>query len=172
MLEQDGTRIAAGDSTGNLNIVDLRTAGAGGQIQAQQAKAHEEAIKCVRWFQMGGQDYVATGSWDKTVKFWDLKGAQPVGTLQCQDRVYSMDIKDQLLVVATAERHINMINLNEPTKIYKTIISPLKWQTRVVSCFTDASGFAVGSIEGRCAIQYVEDKDTRYSLRITLPTPH
>jgi len=42
----------------------------------------------------------------------------------------------------------------------KTIPSPLKWQTRVVSCFTDASGFAVGSIEGRCAIQYVEEKDT------------
>lgn len=117
----------------------------------------------MRWFQTGGQDYVATGSWDKTVKFWDLKGAQPVGTLTCQDRVYSMDVKDQLLVVATAERHINMINLNEPTKIYKTIVSPLKWQTRVVSCFTDASGFAVGSIEGRCAIQYVEDKDTRYA---------
>ena len=130
-------------------------------MQAQQAKAHDEAIKCVRWFQTGGKDYVATGSWDKKVKFWDLQGAQPVATLECQDRVYSMDIKDQLLVVATAERHINMINLNEPTKIYKTIISPLKWQTRVVSCFTDASGFAVGSIEGRCAIQYVEDKDTR-----------
>lgn len=137
-------------------------------MQAQQAKAHEEAIKCVRWFQTGGQDYVATGSWDKTVKFWDLKGAQPVGTLQCQDRVYSMDIKDQLLVVATAERHINMVNLNKPTEIYKTIVSPLKWQTRVVSCFTDASGFAVGSIEGRCAIQYVEDKDTRYVS--SLPT--
>lgn len=159
---QDGTRVAAGDSTGHLNIVDFRNVAASGQVQAQQAKAHEEAIKCVRWFQTGGQDYVATGSWDKTVKFWDLKNAQPVATLSCQDRIYSMDIKDQLLVVATAERHINMINLNEPTKIYKTIVSPLKWQTRVVSCFTDASGFAVGSIEGRCAIQYVEDKDTRY----------
>ena len=30
----------------------------------------------------------------------------------------------------------------------------------VVSCFTDSSGFAIGSIEGRCAIQYVEDKDS------------
>ena len=119
------------------------------------------AIKCVRWFQTGGQDYVATGSWDKTVKFWNLQGAEPVGTLTCQERVYSMDVKDQLLVIATAERHIHMVNLSNPTTIYKTITSPLKWQTRVVSCFSDATGFAVGSIEGRCAIQYVEDKDTR-----------
>jgi mRNA export factor len=35
--------------------------------------------------------------------------------------------------------------------------SPLKWQTRVVSCFTASpnSGFAVGSVEGRVAIQLV-----------------
>ena len=35
------------------------------------------------------------------------------------------------------------------------MVSPLKWQTRVVSCFPAANGFAVGSIEGRVAIQYV-----------------
>ncbi|KAF2035594.1 Poly(A)+ RNA export protein [Setomelanomma holmii] len=157
---KDGTRIAAGDSTGHLNIVDFRTAPASGQVPAQQAKAHAEAVKCVRWFQTGGKDYVATGSWDKSVKFWDLQGAEPVGTLDARERVYSMDVKDQLLVIATAERHIHMVNLADPTKIYKTITSPLKWQTRVVSCFSDATGFAVGSIEGRCAIQYVEDKDT------------
>ncbi|KAF1921707.1 Poly(A)+ RNA export protein-like protein [Ampelomyces quisqualis] len=157
---KDGTRIAAGDSTGHLNIVDFRTAPANGQITAQQAKAHQEAIRCVCWFQTGGNDYVATGSWDKTVKFWDLKGAEPVGTLDARERVYSMNVKDQLLVIATAERNIHMVNLQDPTNIYKTITSPLKWQTRVVSCFSDASGFAVGSIEGRCAIQYVEDKDT------------
>ena len=71
-------------------------------------------------------------------------------------------MKKNLLVVGTADRYINVINLTEPQKFYKTLQSPLKWQTRVVSCFTDATGFAVGSIEGRCAIQYVEEKDARY----------
>lgn len=86
-----------------------------------------------------------------------------MGVLQTQERVYSMDVKNnQLLVIATAERHIHIVNLQEPAKIHKTISSPLKWQTRVVSCFSDASGFAVGSIEGRCAIQYVDDSNTRY----------
>ena len=42
----------------------------------------------------------------------------------------------------------------------QTLVSPLKWQTRVVSCFPSANGFAVGSIEGRVAIQYVEEKDS------------
>jgi len=39
-------------------------------------------------------------------------------------------------------------------------VSPLKWQTRVVSCFPQGNGFAVGSIEGRVGIQYIDDKDT------------
>ena len=122
---------------------------------------HEQPIHAVRFFDMQGTSMIVTGSWDKTVKYWDLRTQAPAATVQCQDRVYTMDVKDKLLVVGCADRYINIINLDEPQKFYKTIQSPLKWQTRVVSCFTDAAGFAVGSIEGRCAIQYVEDKDSQ-----------
>jgi mRNA export factor len=69
-----------------------------------------------------------------------------------------MDTKENLLVVGTADRQVSIISLSNPTAIYKTLQSPFKYQTRVVSCFTAGNGFAVGSIEGRCAIQYVEDK--------------
>jgi mRNA export factor len=100
-----------------------------------------------------------TGSWDKTIKYWDLRSSNPIGSITAQDRIYTMDVRNNLLVVGTADRYINVINLSDPLKFYKTLQSPLKWQTRVVSCFTDASGFAIGSIEGRCAIQYVEEKD-------------
>jgi mRNA export factor len=124
----------------------------------------------VRFFEnpQGGQEMLVTGSWDKTIKYWDLRQSQPVATVQCQERVYTLDVQGKLLVVGTADRYINVISLNVPDKFYKTIQSPLKWQTRVVSCFPDASGFAVGSIEGRCAIQYVEDKDSRYALHDTI----
>ena len=87
-----------------------------------------------------------------------------------------MDVQYPLMVVGTAERHIQIFNLTNPTSAYKvglmnrrriyllndmcipifqTIVSPLKWQTRVLSCFTSSqnSGFAIGSIEGRVAIQ-------------------
>lgn len=134
--------------------------GAGGAA-ATQIAAHDGPIRCVRFIEAGGSPMVVTGSWDKTVKYWDLRQSTAVATLQCQDRVYTMDVKDNLLVIGTAERYINIVSLNEPGKIYKTIQSPLKWQTRVVACFKDAQGFGVGSIEGRCAMQYVEEKDSR-----------
>ena len=38
--------------------------------------------------------------------------------------------------------------------------SPLKLQTRVIRCFPSGNGYAIGSIEGRVAIQYAEDKDS------------
>ena len=34
--------------------------------------------------------------------------------------------------------------------------SPLKYQSRCISCFTDNTGFAVGSIEGRVGIHYLQ----------------
>jgi mRNA export factor len=116
----------------------------------------------VRFFEANGTPMLVTGSWDKTVKYWDLRQQTPAATLQCQERVYTMDVRNNLLVIGTADRYINVVNLTDPTKFYKTVQSPLKWQTRVVSTFTDGQGFAIGSIEGRCAIQYVEEKDARY----------
>ena len=38
---------------------------------------------------------------------------------------------------------------------WQTVASPLKWQTRTIALFPGADGYALGSIEGRVAIQYV-----------------
>lgn len=101
---------------------------------------------------------VVTGSWDKTVKYWDLRQPTAAASLSCQDKVYSLDVKDKLLVIATAERYIHIVNLTEPTKFCKSQLSGLNHQTRVVSCFIDSSGYGIGSTEGRCSFQYVEPK--------------
>ncbi|KAJ3866653.1 WD40-repeat-containing domain protein [Lentinula novae-zelandiae] len=126
-----------------------------------QVAQHDAPIKSVKWVD-AQSGILATGSWDKTVKYWDLRTPQPVASVTLPERCYSMDVQYPLMVVGTAERHIQIFNLSNPTTAYKTMQSPLKWQTRVTTCFTASasSGFAVGSIEGRVAIQYVEDKDS------------
>ncbi|GJC98871.1 WD repeat domain-containing protein [Colletotrichum higginsianum] len=152
-FSKDGTKVLSGGADKAVKACDLASQ------QTIKIGEHEQPVKCVRFFDSANGTMAVSGSWDKTVKYWDMRSPTPAATLTCQERVYSIDVRNDLLVIGTADRYINVVDLKNPTKFYKTLQSPLKWQTRVVSCFTDGAGFAIGSIEGRCAIQYVEDKD-------------
>jgi mRNA export factor len=111
----------------------------------------------MRWME-GTSSALVTGWWDKTLKYWDLRSPQPIATVTLPERCYAMDLAYPLLVVATAERHILTFSLTNPTQPMKTIASPLKFQTRSIACYPNATGFAVGSIEGRVGLQYLEEK--------------
>ena len=44
-----------------------------------------------------------TGSWDRTVRYWDLRQPNPVHTQQLPERVYAMDAVFPVLVVGLAD---------------------------------------------------------------------
>ncbi|KAG6888826.1 hypothetical protein C0995_005699 [Termitomyces sp. Mi166 len=146
---KEGNKIFSGGADNAGRMFDVTTG------QATQVAQHDAPIKVVRWIDVPGSGLLATGSWDKTIKYWDLRNPTPVATVTLPERCYTFDVQYPLMVVGTAERHIQIFNLTNPNTAYKTLLSPLKWQTRVVSCFTAAqnNGFAVGSVEGRVAIQ-------------------
>jgi hypothetical protein len=102
-----------------------------------------------------------------------------------------MDVRDQLLVVGTAEqpappqpatstlnagarqpdrtRKIYCFNLKSPTQPLKVEASPLQYQTRCVAAFHGNAGYLVGSIEGRVGVQNFEgmhpDKQPSYTFK-------
>lgn len=49
-----------------------------------------------------------------------------------------------------------MFDLRNPASPRSSTESPLKWQTRCVTCFNDEKGYFIGSIEGRCGVQNVD----------------
>jgi len=142
-----------------------------GQPQAQIIGRHDKPIKCIQYVP-DHNGLVITGSWDNTVKFWDTRQQQPVQSLQLQQRVYAMDVRSPLMVVATADvpAHERQPNSNEARYVYTYNLqhlgpqmqfhsmdnSPLKYQTRCIATFPDHTGYAIGSIEGRVAIQHVD----------------
>ncbi|CEQ41585.1 SPOSA6832_03312 [Sporobolomyces salmonicolor] len=170
---KDGTKVISGGADKAARMMDLATG------QTQQVAQHDEPIKCVKYFEANGQGMLGgdrimgqgeallnlpaeqealTLPRSQSLKYWDLRTPNPVATVQLPERCYTLDVVYPLMVVGTAERQIQIFNLNQPTQAFKTLTSPLRWQTRVISCFPDATGYAVGTIEGRVAIQHIDDK--------------
>ncbi|KIJ53822.1 hypothetical protein M422DRAFT_25578 [Sphaerobolus stellatus SS14] len=148
---KDGTKILSGGADKAGRMYDLQTG------QATQVAVHDAPIRSVKWVD-APNGILATGSWDKTVKFWDLRTPNPVITNQLPERCYTMDVQYPLMVVGCADRKMCIYDMVDPGKLFRSQESTLKLQTRVVACFPAGDGYATGSVEGRVAINYVEEK--------------
>lgn len=129
---------------------------------------HDSSISAVHWVEE--MKMVVTAGWDRTVRFWNGSAPTPVITLQLPERCYSMDVKYPLLVCACAEKSIVVFNLQtiqHNQSAFKTVQSALRLQTRVISCFPDKTGYAIGSIEGRVSVACVDDskKDDSFAFK-------
>ncbi|KAJ2866417.1 RNA export factor gle2 [Coemansia aciculifera] len=149
----DGTKVASGGADKAGRMFDISTG------QTTQIAQHDAPIRCIKFVEAeNSSPIVATAGWDKMLKYWDLRQQAPVASVTLPERAYAMDCNHPLLVVATAERKILIFDMNNPTTPFETTESPLKWQTRTVSCFAKKDGYSIGSIEGRVGIQYVDAK--------------
>lgn len=145
----DGSVVFAGGCNNGITMWNLAS------NQQQQVGQHAAPIRHCFFVQQ--LNMLVTGSWDKTLKYWDLRSPNPVHTQQLPERVYAMDCLHPLLVVGTADRSIQVYNLAQPQQPYKQLASPLKYQTRCIKCFPDTCGYLIGSVEGRVAVHHVED---------------
>ncbi|KAH7097429.1 polyA+ RNA export [Auriculariales sp. MPI-PUGE-AT-0066] len=158
---RDGSKVISGGADNVARIFDTATG------TATPVATHNAPVKSVRMVETPNGPILATGSWDQTVKYWDLRQQNQVAQLQLKGRCYSMDAVYPLLVVGTSELNIEVVNLTNPSKPFLSVISPLKLQTRVVTCFPKGDGYAVGSIEGRAGIQWIDEKrrSSNYTFR-------
>ncbi|NP_001040273.1 mRNA export factor [Bombyx mandarina] len=150
----DGTKVFMASTDKSVKCWDLAA------NQTMQVAAHDAPVKTCHWIKAPNYTCLMTTSWDKTLKFWDTRTAVPSMTLNLTERAYCADVEYPMAVVGTADRGICMYTLEGKPAEFKRIESPLKHQHRCVSIFKDKkskqpTGFALGSVEGRVAIQYV-----------------
>lgn len=160
----DGSKIFTGSADKTAKMWDLAS------NQHIQVAQHDGPVKTVHWVKGTNYSCLMTGSWDKTLRFWDTRQPNPMMTMQLPERVYCADVVYPMAVVGTSNRGIIIYQLeNQPTE-FKRMESPLKYQHRCVSIFVDRKtatvspqpiGFALGSIEGRVAIQYVSPQNPK-----------
>jgi len=126
--------------------------------------AHDQPIRAVRFIKAASapSPLIATGSWDKTVRYWDPRNTgSPLTTLNCDERVHAMDTAGNFLIIGLPQKAIRLVDLKSPSRFSATLSSPLVHQTRVISAIPDGSGFAVGSIGGQAGYKYFSDKDSK-----------
>eukprot|EP00028_Trichosphaerium_sp_Am-I-7-wt_P013935 CAMPEP_0168510972 /NCGR_PEP_ID=MMETSP0405-20121227/1811_1 /TAXON_ID=498012 /ORGANISM="Trichosphaerium sp, Strain Am-I-7 wt" /LENGTH=278 /DNA_ID=CAMNT_0008528967 /DNA_START=128 /DNA_END=964 /DNA_ORIENTATION=+ len=143
----DGAKVFTGACDGKAQLWDLQA------NKLQAIGKHDQPIRHMAW--VANHNLLVTGGWDKTLKYWDCRQPNPSATVQMPERVYAMDIVGRLGVIGCANRHILAFDMQKPQTPLRKVDSPLKCQTRCIACFPDATGFALGSIEGRVAIHYV-----------------
>jgi len=124
---------------------------------------HDLPVSVVRYLM--DKNTLMTGSWDRTLKYWDGRTSGPILQVQLPDKLFNADARGELLVTACANRKVQIYDLRNPALPFSTIDSPLKFQTRCVSTFIDQKGFAIGSIEGRVAIHQIDDTNKNFAFK-------
>ena len=105
--------------------------------------------------QSGSRLVVATSG--RQVLIYDLRACAP--TLFTPDRacfaiifiMHVYQVSDAFLL------HCNSLEAGRPEQKRE---SSLKFQTRCVRCFPDATGYALSSVEGRVAMEYFDPSDS------------
>jgi len=116
---------------------------------------HEKPVKCIEYAH--ATNVLITGSWDCTVKLWDVRAKVAcIGTFKQPDKIFTMSLANEKFVVGTAGRHVHIYDLRFMQEPQQRRESSLKYQTRSVRCYPNGTGYALSSIEGRVAMEYFD----------------
>eukprot|EP01133_Synstelium_polycarpum_P010268 gene10268-11976_t len=107
----DCTKVYAGGVDNKVKCWNLQT------NQWTQVAQHAGPVKECFWIEES--NILVTGSWDKTVKYWDTRSPTPALSVDVPDRVYALDVMHPLLVVGTADRKVLIYNLTNPGVEFK-----------------------------------------------------
>lgn len=101
---------------------------------------------------------LVSASWDKAIRTWDLTSYTCPCTISLNERILCADVASNYRVVAHGSgNHVFICDIRYPDQIEKRVAS-LGYQIRS-SCIASPIeyGWAIGSIDGRIAIEYFGD---------------
>uniref|UniRef100_A0AC34RGL5 Mitotic checkpoint protein and poly(A)+ RNA export protein n=1 Tax=Panagrolaimus sp. JU765 TaxID=591449 RepID=A0AC34RGL5_9BILA len=160
---EDSSRVFIAGADNQARVWDLAS------NQVAVVGAHDKPIRSCHWINCSSYSCLMTASFDKTLKFWDMRQLPQqtaLATIDVKDKVFCSDVVFPMAVVGLANRHVKIYNLDGQPKEVADQETSLKFQMRCLSIFKNKitnqpTGYAQGSIEGRVAIQYAETQNTK-----------
>ncbi|XP_061412259.1 mitotic checkpoint protein BUB3 [Lethenteron reissneri] len=145
---QDMTHAWSGGLDNTVKLYDLNSE------QEIMVGTHEAAVRCVEF--CPEVNVMVTGSWDQTVKLWDPRTPCNAGSFPQPERVYTMAVSGDRLIVGTAGRRVLVWDLRNMGYVQQRRESSLKYQTRCIRAFPNKQAYVLSSIEGRVAVEYLD----------------
>lgn len=152
----DGTKVFTGSCDYTAKMWDLQS------DQLVQVGCHDASIKSIHHVRGHNYECIMTGSWDKTLKFWDTRQQSAIYSIQLPDKCYCADVCGTIAIISGANNFIKVYSLDQEPREVMSPISLLTKQHRCVSILASNNvpvGFAIGSIDGKIAIQYFNTND-------------
>jgi mRNA export factor len=116
--------------------------------------AHDAPIKSCHW--CPSLNALATGSWDSTLRYWDVRAPREMAKVALPGKLNTMDVRDASMVLGTSDKKFHVFNLSTPDRPLRSLESPLKLQTRCMRICADGKFYLAASSEGRCAIRALD----------------
>jgi WD40 repeat protein len=120
----------------------------------------KEACSCLASLGGENQNLVASASWSKKFCLWDIRQPSPVASLDLPGKAFAMDLDrvNHRVVIATSGRRTCFIDIRKgKAELVLDRESSLKFQTRCVQFFPDGHGIALGSVEGRVGVEFLDE---------------
>ncbi|KAM4797897.1 LOW QUALITY PROTEIN: mitotic checkpoint protein BUB3-like [Urocitellus parryii] len=136
----DPTHAWSGGLDHQLKMHDFNT------DQENLVGTHDAPIRCVEY--SPEVNVMITGSWDQTVKLWDPRTPSNAGTFSQPEKVYTLSVSGDWLIVGTAGRRVLVWDLRNVGYVQQRRKSSLKYQTRCIRAFPNQQGYVLSSIEG------------------------
>ena len=123
--------------------------------------AHSAGVKGLANFE---NQILVSGSFDNTLKFWDLKSMQPAHAITLPAKVYSLSLIGPVLSVALSNRTVcvyDMKNLSIP----KNVNTKFNYSIRSVDFSPDMDTLVVSSVDARIEIISKSTEAKRFMVR-------
>lgn len=115
----------------------------------------------------GGSQVIASAGWHKQMHIWDTRQQDAVCVVNLPGKAYTMDVDNtrNLLAIGTSERRTCFVDVRRQPRggtidganLLLDRESSLKFPTRCLKFFPEGEAIAVGSIEGRVAVEYLDE---------------